>query len=180
VIIQKRQTLIYIIAALLVTDFVFLGYMPSRQRLKSVKQARAKQLHVIAKASAENKQRLLLEQQLQSLQRLVTNYEKKVPTERDLGLFLKQIANLMTKHNLTEQVVAPAKEIEADGLNCIPVDIKCKGKLTQLFEFYNDLAELDRLVRIEQVILANDEAFIGIVDMHTKAVIYYRTQKKQV
>lgn len=176
---KRRQVVIYVVAGMLVTDFVFFGYMPSHKRLKAIRQARAEQTRVIAQAAAESEQLPVLEKQMAQLTKIVADYEAKVPLKRDLGTFLRQIANLMTKHNLTDQVVAPGTEMKTDDLNCIPVEMKCKGRLTQIFEFYNQLRELDRLIRIEQVTLANDDGFSGIIDMHTKAVIYYRTQGKQ-
>jgi hypothetical protein len=51
--------------------------------------------------------------------------------------------------------------------------MQCKGRLTQIFEFYKQLQKLDRLVRIEQVKLVNDSSFEGEVSMETKLVIYY-------
>ena len=55
----------------------------------------------------------------------------------------------------------------------------CKGSLKQIFEFYKALQGLDRLVRIEQVKLVNDNDFSGRVSMHTEAVIYYRAGATQ-
>ena len=88
---------------------------------------------------------------------------------------MHQIADLMNQHQLKEQEIAPGEEIEADGLNCIPVSIQCKGELTQIFEFYQQLQQLDRLIRIKQVKLLNDRDFRGEVSMETDVVIYYKT-----
>ena len=57
--------------------------------------------------------------------------------------------------------------------------MQCKGRLTQIFNFYECLQALDRLVRIEQVKLSNDAGYNGQVSMETKAIIYYRTKMGQ-
>jgi len=159
-----------------VADFVLFGYLPLKNRLKAIKQAGTAQNSVIAKAATQRERLPAIRQQLQGLQRVVADFEVNVPAQKSIGVFLQQIANLMSQYNLSEQVVAPGKEIKGGGLNCIPVDVQCKGKLAQIFEFYKRLQGLDRLVRIEQVSLTNDTDFSGQVSMQTMAVIYYRPQ----
>jgi len=177
---QKRQQIIIcVLAVAVVSGFLLLRYLPLRKKIKAVEQAKAAQTFAIAKASAESKQLPILEEQLLKLKVKVANYEENVPVQRDLGEFLRQIADLMNRHNLKEQVVAPAKEIKADELKCIPIDLRCKGKLAQIFEFYKQLQRLGRLIRIERMELVNDSDFSGEVSMQTKAVIYYRSEAGQ-
>ena len=121
----------------------------------------------------------VIKEQLLKLQRTVGNYKANIPAQNDFGVFLQQIADLMSKHNLKEQVIAPRKEIVVKGLSCIPVDMQCKGTLAQVFEFQKQMQRLDRLVRIEHIKLANDSDFTGEVSLQTKVVIYYRPQSKQ-
>jgi Tfp pilus assembly protein PilO len=133
----------------------------------------------ISKVSAESQQIPTIREQLLQLQMAVENYERQIPVQRELGEFLQRIANLMNEHNLREQLIQPGKEIKAGELNCIPVNMQCKGGLSQIFEFYRRVQGLDRLVRIEHVKLVNDGGFSGEVIMQTKVVIYYRAEVKQ-
>ena len=154
-------------------------YLPLQERIKAVEQKRDAQRLAIAEGIADSGCLSLLEEQLLKLQRDLGKYEANIPEQRALGTFLRKVANLMDEHNLREQVIAPGEEIKADGLGCIPVDMRCKGKLTQIFEFFRGLQGLDRLVRIEQVKLVNDSDFSGEVSMETRAVIYYRAKVGQ-
>lgn len=173
---KKQQLTICVVAVMLIADFLWFGCLPLWKTMRAIKQTKAALRVVITKGTVGNRQLPVLKEQLQKLQGAVSNYEVNVPTQRDLGGFLQQIANLMTDHNFSEQVVAPSKEIEADGLSCIPIKIKCKGRLAQVFQFYKRLQRLDRLVRVEQVKLVNDSDFSGEVSMETQAVIYYRPE----
>ena len=154
-------------------------YLPLRRRMKAARQTKAAQTLTIAKGTADGKQLPLLKEQLLELQRELENYEANIPERSDIGVFLQRIAGLMNEHNLRGQVIEPRKEIEAEKLNCIPVNMKCKGRLTQIFEFYRRLQGMDRLIRIEQVKLFNDSDFSGEVAMEAKAVIYYKAQAGQ-
>ena len=176
IVFEKQQLVIFGAAAALLTGFVFCGYAPLQKKLDQVCQVKADQEVLIATAAEQKTQLPLLEEQLDELQGMIANYELNIPQQRDLGGFLQQIADLIDKHDLTEQVVQPGSETQADGLKCIPITIQCKGSLSRIFDFYRELQELDRMVRIENVKLVNKKDYSGEVSMQTKAVVYYRPQ----
>ena len=171
---ERQQIAICVVAAVMIGGFVLFRYLPLRKKMKAIRQAHAAQMLAIAKASAESQQIPPGREQLLQLQTAVENYERQVPAQRELGVFLHRIAKLMNEHNLREQLIQLDKEIKAGELNCIPVNMQCKGELSQIFEFYRGVQGLDRLVRIEHVKLVNNGDFSGEVIMQTKAVIYYR------
>jgi Tfp pilus assembly protein PilO len=176
---DRQQIVICAAAAAMVCGFVLFRYLPLQKRMKSIRQDHAAQMLAVSKASAESQQIPIIRDQLLQMQTVVGNYEQQIPAHRELGEFLQRIANLMNEHNLQEQVIQPGKEINAGELNCIPVNMQCKGKLSQIFEFYKRMQGLDRLVRIEHVKLTNDGDFCGEVTMQTEAVIYYRAEVGQ-
>jgi Tfp pilus assembly protein PilO len=163
----------------MICGFVLFRYLPLQRKTKFLRQAYASQMLAISKASAENQQIPTIREQLLGLQTAVGNYERQIPAQRELGEFLQRIANLMNEHNLQGQLIQPGKEIEAGELNCIPVSMQCKGRLSQIFKFYRRVQGLDRLVRIEHVKLVNDGDFGGEVIMQINAVIYYRAEVGQ-
>ena len=177
---ERQQVLICIAAGAMIGGSVLFGYLPLRKRMKAVEQTRAAQRAVVTKALGESRQVPALKEQLQKLKREVGNHEAKIPGRGDLGPFMHRIADLMNEHNLREQQVQPGREVEAEGLSCIPVSMRCKGSLKQIFAFFSSLRALDRLVRIERVELENDRDFSGDVSMRTETVIYYRAGAGQV
>ncbi len=176
---KRQQLMIFVAAGVIIGGFVLFRYLPLRRRMKAARQTKAAQTLTIAKGTADGKQLPLLKEQLLELQRELENYEANIPERSDIGVFLQRIAGLMNEHSLRGQVIEPRKEIKAEKLNCIPVNMKCKGRLTQIFEFYRQLQGMDRLIRIEQVKLFNDSDYSGEVAMEAKAVIYYRAQVGQ-
>ena len=82
----------------------------------------------------------------------------------------------MDSHNLKEQAIQPLEEKKINELICIPVSMECRGTLKDIFEFYKNLQEIDRQIRIRQVKLKNRNNFSGEVKMETEIVIYYRSQ----
>lgn len=152
---------------------MLLRYLPLRKRAQAVKLTKAAKMLAVSKGRAQREQLPVLEEQLLRLGQSIGEYEARIPRQRELGAFLHKIADLMDEHNLKEQVIKPGGQLKSEELNCIPVDMQCKGRLGEMFEFYKRLRALDRLVRIEQVKLTNDCNFSGEVTMETRAVIYY-------
>ena len=176
---RRQQLWVYVVGVLFVADFAFYGYLPSQRRLRALNEASANQARLLATAASQSEELPELKQRLQTAREIVAHYDEYVPTEQTIGVFLKQIAHLMTAHSLSDQVVEPGQEIEADDINCIPVSMDCTGALKDIFGFYRDVRAMDRLVRIERVVLKNDSNLVGRVSMHTEALIFYRTQAGQ-
>lgn len=176
---ERQQIVICVVAGLMVGGFVLFRYLPLQKKIKAVARTKAAEMLAITNASAENARLPALKEQLLKLERVVRNYEANIPGHRDLGMFLHTIANLMNEHNLRDQLVQPGKEIEAEGLHCMPVSMQCKGRLKQIFEFFGSLQVLDRVVRIGQVKLVNDGDFSGEVSIQTETFIYYRAEAEQ-
>src|SRR4030042_4836602 len=173
---EKQQIIICLIAVMSIGGFVLLRFLPLHQAIKTVKQINTAQRLIIAKGISESEQLPLFTDQLLKFKVELRNYENNIPQQIKLGSFVHQIADLMNQHQLKEQEIAPRVETGADGLNCIPVSIQCKGELKQIFEFYQQLQELDRLIRIQQVRLVNDPDFKGEGRMETDVVIFLRTE----
>jgi Tfp pilus assembly protein PilO len=173
---ERQQILIFVTAGVMVAGFVLFRYLPLRKKMKAVEKTQAAQALVFTKDMAKNEQLPSLIEEFEKLQSKVSNYERQIPADRELGAFLHKIADLMNSHNLKGQFIEPGEEVEGEELNYIPVNMKCRGRLKQIFEFYKSLQSLERLVRIEEVKLLNENNFSGEVNMQTQAVVYYRPQ----
>ncbi len=176
---ERKHTIICIAAGLLIGGFFLLRYVSLQRQISFAKQEIAKQDAVIAKASVQRGQLDVLKEQLLKFQNDAEDFDRRMPSQRDLGVFLQEITALMNEQGLKEQLIEPGEEVVAEKFNCIPVAIHCRGRLEQLFAFYKSLPTLDRLVRIEEARLVNDKDFSGQVNMETKAVIYYRADNSQ-
>jgi len=176
---ERQQIMIFCIASLLAVSFLMLRFFPLRKRIASVERDKAVQKAIIAKSQAQSQRLPQLEEQLTELAKSVEKYGANIPSHKGFGEFLQQMTETMNKHNLTNQLIQPRKQIESDNLNCIPVKIQCVGRLNQIFEFFKSLEVFERLIRIERVNLSNDKDFDGQLKMETEAFIYYKPDTKQ-
>jgi Tfp pilus assembly protein PilO len=174
---EKKQLGIFGAAIAMVAVFVLLQYWPLHSRALAIKQIKAAQLSAGTKLEAQVKNLPSLRTQAKQMRENIGNFDAKIPNERQLGAFLQEIAEVMGKYNLKEQLVQPETEVQVDNFNCIPIRMQCKGTLIQIFEFLRSLGSFERLVQLEQLQLKNDQDLNGLVTMVARGNVYYRIQK---
>ena len=175
---EKQQIIVICFTGLLVGGFVLFRYQPLCKEMKTLLGEQGRMYVDIAKASARHGQLPSLEAQLAKLEEGVGDFDEKLPVGMGLGVFLRQIAELVEQCNLKEQLTEPGEQIRAGALMCMPVNIECRGKLTQIFRFFRELQVLGRKVCVEQVRVTHDGEPDGEVIMESRVVVYYRPKSE--
>jgi Tfp pilus assembly protein PilO len=170
----KQQALILIAAAVLISAYLLLRYLPMRRIAADLKREKMAQNVLIVSGQARQDELPKLQERLDELKEELADFDSKIPFDTQLGQFLGRIAALMDKYGLTEQQIAPHEEINAEPLVCTTVTMKCRGTLEQIHRFCRSLQELDRAVRIEKFHLVNDPEYTGQLHMEAETVIYHR------
>ncbi len=170
----KQQILICVMAFVLVGGALLFRCWPLHKKINDVECSKASQQAALAEASKAVAEMPKLKEEFAKLQADIGKYNANIPSDRQIGEFMQQIADLMNRLDLKGQLIQPGQETDAGGLKCIPVSMQCQGKLLQLFEFYKSMQGLDRLVRIDEVELENQNDYSGHVSMRTNVVVYYK------
>jgi Tfp pilus assembly protein PilO len=173
---DKTKISILIVGAMLVADFIWFGYLPSQDRLRTLRQARRLQAGKIEQASHERLQLPGLRERLSQSEAEFAQSEARLPQQKGMGQFLEDMSGLMARHGLAEQVMIPQEEARVGSVRCLPITFRCQGRLAQMFSFYRDLVDLGRLVRVQKVSLNNDN-FQGTICMEAQIVIFYGTRE---
>jgi Tfp pilus assembly protein PilO len=174
---RKQQLWVLGIGLVFAADFALCGYLPSRSRLAVLQGKKTSYEQTIQAGRAKGAQLQACRKRLSDTDEIVRHYDAYVPTDGALGTFLRQASELMTKHQLADQVVVAGKEIPAGDLTCIPVHVTGSGGLNEIFSFFQDMKSMDRLVRIDRTTMKNDAAFSGRIAMEAEVFIYYRSGK---
>jgi len=177
---EKKQLVIVGVAATMVAAFVLGRYIPLHSAKRAALRRQSDQAAVIAKGQSDRSILPGLTEQLARDTAAIANYDARVPAQRQLGEFLNDASTLMNSMKLQEPLIQPGQDTPAGELNVIPLDIRCKGTLEQLFRFYAALQRMPRIIRIQEVNLTNDRNYEGMVTMYTKAAIYSGSNETNV
>lgn len=172
--IEKKQVVMSVAVVILATAFVFFQYLPLNKKAGVLKSANAALLTENAAADARENVLPQLLGEIEKLKEEIGNFDAKIPAGRSHGIFLQDITSIMQKAGLDELMVQPGTETETEGLSLIPVYIRCKGRLPQIFEFFKALDKFERIVQIEEVSLTGNAAYDGTITMQAKVNIFYR------
>ena len=161
---------------MLAVAFVFFQYMPLNKKARTLNVANAQLIADNTTVNARVEVLPMLYQQNEEMKKQVGNFDAKIPLGRSHGTFLQKLADLMQQHGLTGLAIQPENEIETAKLSGIPVNIRCSGRLAQIFSFFKTLESCERVVRIEELSLTNSDKLEGVLTMNAKVEIFYRTQ----
>ena len=174
---EKQQLIILALTIMIIAGFGAMWYFPLIRKSFDIEKAKALHSAETAKAQGQAMNLHSLRKQQQDLREKTKNYDIKIPKNRDFAALWKQMADLMNRLNLKDQIIQPGAEISGDELNCIPINIMCTGRMSQLFELFNAMNKFDRMIIIEHVQLLNDKDFSGQIKLDVKANVYYRPNK---
>ena len=172
---EKQQIVIFALAIVVIAGFGVFRYYPLVKENGDVKKAKADHLADAARTNTQIRQMPVIRDEIDKLRRQVGDFESQIPQHRSLAGLWQEIADIMNTHNLTDQLVQPGDEIHGERLSRIPLKIRCSGALSQIFEFFRSIEQLDRLIRVEHLDLAGDKDFSGYVTVNAQANVYYQT-----
>ncbi|MBW8002113.1 MAG: type 4a pilus biogenesis protein PilO [Planctomycetes bacterium] len=176
---EKKQIMTFVMVVAMAVAFFLFKYVPLRKKLSDVKQNLSEQRLTIMKSETEKQQIPIVQALLDDLNERTQNFDVQIPGDRELGVFLKQVTQIMNKYGLKEQNIKPNSEVKTGNVNCIPIEMQCKGTLRQLFDFYKTFQNAGRLVRIQEVSFTNERDYTGQLSMRAKAIIYYSNQQNE-
>ena len=174
-VLEKQQLIILSIAAVLFVGFGAFRYYPLARQKRRIEKTNSEQMISAAKAKTYSMQLPFLRRHVDAVRDKTRDYDVKVPESRQFAELWQQLASVMNKHNLKDQLVQPGTEIQGTDVNCIPITMKCSGSLSQMFEFFKSLQDFERLIRIEDIKFVNSSDFSGQLEMNAQASVYYRS-----
>lgn len=175
--VTKKQICLLSLALALPVVFFFAVHKPLCGKCEGIKDETETVKAVIADSQILKANLPKVKNEISKLEMQAADFEMKIPQDRDLGYFLQQITEYMNNYNLSEQYVSPGNEFIVEDLHCIPVVMRCKGRLDEIFSFYKSLRDMGRLIKIDSLVLDNDKGFTGNIRMETNALIYYRKEQ---
>lgn len=171
---DKKQYLILTVVVLAMLGVGFFRCKPLVAKAQDLRRFKADQMLATERITSQMHEMPVVSRRMEKLQVEVGDYLAKIPRERQFAGLWDQIAGVMNKYELKEQLIQPNEEILGDEINSITITIKCKGLLTQLYGFLKDLDQFERVIRVEQLRLTNGTTEFGQVSMDAKAKIYYQ------
>ncbi|MFH1417116.1 MAG: type 4a pilus biogenesis protein PilO [Planctomycetota bacterium] len=181
----KLNVIAVLLVVLLTAGFGFGLLVPGAKEL------RACQSGVVAKAEeVSSRQQIVgdvsvLYASILAMDEEMRDFQKRLPSERQLGEFLRDVSDNLQSSGVTNYIVQPRPALQVDaeklpaslkeaaGTTILPVRVSFKSDFGRLFEFVGKMEALPRLSHVEELSLVNDEQNPGTVQVEMMLHTYY-------
>ena len=170
---ERQQLIIIGVAFFVVAGFGAGRFYPLSRASTKLKSARAAQEIATVKVDQYRTMLPALREQAMRLESATSAFAIRIPESRQFADLWEQIADVMNRYRLKDQIVQPGSEIAGDDINCIPISIQCSGSMSQIFDMLNSLSSFERMIRLEKLDIVNDSEFSGDVKLTAEAIVYY-------
>ncbi len=176
---ERKQIAIVFTVIVIGVSFIVLGYYPLNKMLNKSKERKIQydsfreQTYLNAMAMPD------LARKITDLKSRIGAYNSKIPASRDFAKFWDELTKVMNRCELTDRLIQPLGEVNGDTINSIPLNIKCCGKFSQLYEFLLETEKMGRILRFEEIRI-DKKGSDDLLTFYAKAVIYYQNKTVSV
>ncbi len=173
--IDKQQIIIIIVAVVSIGGFGVLRYLPLAGKTRAIKTAR--ELFQVGDQEVKKQARQIpvLNAKMEQVKLKIGDYDRKIPFGREFASLYDEIADIMKRYNLSDQLIRPGGEIVGKEISSIPISIECSGNLKDIFGFFRSIESFDRLIRIESLEMTS-ELEQDVIAVKAGAVVFYRSE----
>ena len=93
--INKKQIILFSVIIAMIAGFFFLQYLPTMARIKEAKEMETQRQALQAKVDSDLQKLPDLMEKLEDLKANVGDFDKRIPVERDYGIFLQFSASIL-------------------------------------------------------------------------------------
>jgi Tfp pilus assembly protein PilO len=132
-------------------------------------------LNDLAAKMAENKSR---PEDIKQLQKAIALLENKLPALTEMDKVLNDVWKAAKDNRLTMKSVRNAKPIEGANYNQQPVRMVIEGEFPGFFKFLSQVEQLQRLTKINEMMITADAKNTGLVTVDMTLTIFYEGSQK--
>lgn len=173
---EKQQLIIIGLAVVIVFGFVFFRYIPLARRTQEINQSKLRHSQETLEVRDQSQRLPIIISKMEQLKGKIGDFDRKIPVVHEFGSLWDQIAAVMSKCGLKEQLIQPQKEVKGSEICLIPINMQCSGNFEEIFAFFQSLEDFERVIRIESLSMSGSdfENGGGDVKLTANANVYYR------
>jgi type IV pilus assembly protein PilO len=157
----KKFLILFALLLILFGLFFYFIYMPKLDEVTDLKkQTRALEQQLVKKRRVVRN----IEQFRKKYSELLEKYKeslRQLPDKDMIDMILRDIAKFEQEENLESILFKPGKELKREFYAVVPVNIQVKGTYRQIGKFFQDIANLPRIVNVRNFKLMNPKNIGG-------------------
>ena len=98
----------------------------------------------------------------QAMKAQYKNFDRRLPQQKELGGFLREISGHLSKEQFSNQVIEPSNPKREPLFNTLPIIMKFKGSYLSLGTFLDQINKMERLTRVQRLTISAPPSAEGI------------------
>ena len=180
---KNERIILFVIAALGILVGYYYLLTPQIARISLLRKNITQKKAEIQKAKAMIAKKPQLEREFQTVQKLIKEYQKRMPGEDKIPDFLSSLTDIANEHKVKLMSIDPGK-LKKSGKTSIyteyPIALGIKGGYHQIARFMNKLENLERFVKINHINIISDkkDELKHTADIYLSIFIFQETKSK--
>lgn len=131
-------------------------YLPQNRKLNHLQAQITSQQLALQSESEKAAVVPQIQRQVQELKSRYRNFDRRLPKQKELGEFLKQISEKLTDEQLSSQLIEPGKPTREELFHTLPIIMKFKGSFPAMAMFLKRIEGMERVTRVQKMSIIND------------------------
>ncbi|MFH2012677.1 MAG: type 4a pilus biogenesis protein PilO [Pseudomonadota bacterium] len=152
---SKKAMILLGILLLIFALYFYFFYMPKHNEIKELQSKRDQLQSVLLKNQVIAKKLTKYREEVKRLDEKLTIALIQLPNKKEIPSLLTNVSNLGRETELEFLFFKPLPEVEQEFYAEVPVDIKVLGKFHQVFNFFDKVSKLTRIINITNLSMSN-------------------------
>ena len=157
---QKSQSETFTVIgllAVLVAAASLAVYFPQNRKLDQIKTRIAAEKVAMDEQAQKIAVIPQMQREVQELRSRYRNFDRRLPKQKELGEFLRQISGNLTEARLSNQLIEPGKPEKEELFHTLPIIMKFDGSFPAVADFIKHIERMERLTRVQKLVIMTDK-----------------------
>ena len=128
-------------------------YVPQQRELNGLRTEISRENLKLANAAKQTEAVPKLVGHVEQMKKLYSNFDRRLPQQKELGGFLREISGNLEQGTLANQVIEPGSPTQAELFHTLPIVLRFRGSYLSLARFLERLEDMERLTRVQKLVL---------------------------
>ncbi len=165
--------LVLVLTAVIAITVVLVVYVPQGRRLESVKTKIATQKLTLEDGMTKAAVVPQMARNVQNLKGRYKDFDRRLPKSRELGAFLQEITSIQEGSALSDARMDTGSPVSEELFNTMPIKMHFRGQYLALADFLRRLTNMQRITRVQQLLITCPNAEGEDLDIEVLVNIYF-------
>jgi Tfp pilus assembly protein PilO len=135
-------------------------YLPQHRKLQQFRVEIVQQQNQLTENATKAAVVPEMVRQVEGLKHYYRNFDRRLPQQKELGGFLREISTCLSEEKFANQFIEPGRPTRQELFHNLPIILRFKGSYTSLANFLKRLDRMERLTRVQKLTIGGGDGAV--------------------